>query len=157
MQTEALVVLVEVSFITNASICNNQLPYLWNGINYSVAGTYAKTLANAAGCDSIAKLVLVINDTSTSTTNASVCNNQLPYLWNGINYNLAGTYAKTLVNAAGCDSIAKLILVVKDTSTSTTNASVCKNQLPYLWNGINYNLAGTFTKTFVNADRKSVV
>ena len=111
----------------------------------SLAGTYVKTLVNAAGCDSIAKLVLVIKDTTTSTTNAAVCNNQLPYLWNGINYNLAGTYVKTLVNAAGCDSIAKLVLVVSNILTGTTTLTICDNQVPFLWNGNTCLTSGTYS------------
>ena len=136
---------------TNASVCNNHLPYVWNGNNYNASGTYTVTLINAAGCDSVASLILQVNTTSTSTSNASVCNNLLPYVWNGNNYNSSGTYTVTLVNGAGCDSVATLILLVKATSASTTNASVCSNLLPYVWNGNNYNASGTYTVTLVNA------
>ena len=65
-------------------------------------------LINSVGCDSTARLVLAIKDTSESTVNAAVCSNQLPFFWNGNNYSLAGTYSKTFVNAVGCDSVAKL-------------------------------------------------
>jgi hypothetical protein len=136
---------------TNVSFCANQLPYLWNGTSYNASGTYYKTLVNAAGCDSIATLNLSVKATSTSTTNISVCSNHLPYAWNGTSYNAAGTYTKTLVNVAGCDSIATLNLSVKATSTSTTNISVCANQLPIVWNGTSYNAAGTYNKTLVNS------
>ena len=136
---------------TNASVCNNHLPFVWNGNNYNTSGTYTVTLINAAGCDSVATLILLVKATSTSTTNASVCNNHLPYVWNGNNYNTSGTYTVTLINAAGCDSVATLILLVKATSTSTTNASVCNNHLPYVWNGNNYNTSGTYTVTLINA------
>ena len=37
------------------------MPYYWNGGTYSVAGTYVRTITNAAGCDSVATLVLTIN------------------------------------------------------------------------------------------------
>jgi gliding motility-associated-like protein len=98
---------------TNITICNNQIPYSWNGNNYSGAGTYTVTLHNAAGCDSIATLILRVNNVTTSTTRDSICANQAPYIWNGNNYTASGTYSVTLTNSAGCDSIATLILLVK--------------------------------------------
>ncbi len=98
---------------TNITICNNQLPYSWNGNNYTAAGTFSVTLQNAAGCDSIATLILRVNSITTSTTRDSICANQAPYVWNGNNYTASGNYSVTLVNSAGCDSIATLILLVK--------------------------------------------
>jgi len=56
---------------------------------------------------------LRVNLVTTSTTRDSICANQAPYVWNGNNYTASGTYSVTLVNSAGCDSIATLILLVK--------------------------------------------
>src|SRR5439155_1398215 len=81
----------------------------------------------------------------------SVCPSQLPYSWNGHTYNAAGSYKDTLVNSAGCDSVATLLLTVKTISTSTTPISVCPSQLPYSWNGNTYNAAGSYKDTLVNA------
>ena len=149
--TLILLVKATTSSTTNASVCNNHLPYVWNGNNYNTSGTYSVTLINAAGCDSVATLNLQVNSTSSSTTNASVCSNLLPYVWNGNNYNASGTYTVTLVNGSGCDSVATLNLLVKAVSASTTNASVCSNLLPYVWNGNNYNASGTYTVTLLNS------
>jgi gliding motility-associated-like protein len=135
---------------TNVTICSNQAPYIWSGNAYNASGTYSITLTGQTGCDSIATLNLTINPVSTSTTTASVCSNQLPYFWNGTNYNFGGIFTATLTNQYGCDSIATLILTVNPTSTSATNVTVCSNQLPYLWNGTNYNFAGIFTTTLTN-------
>src|SRR6185436_5211865 len=129
---------------TGVTICPSQLPYNWNGTDYNIPGTYTFTTTNAAGCDSVATLNLAIKVPTTSTTNVAVCSNQLPYTWNGTNYNGAGTYTFTTTNAAGCDSVATLNLAIKVPTTSTTNVSVCSNQLPYTWNGTNYNGAGTY-------------
>ena len=139
------------SSTTNVSRCSNQLPYLWNGTNYQATGTYTYTTTNAAGCDSVATLNLTVKQTTTSTTSVSRCSNQLPYLWNGTNYQATGTYSFTTTNAVGCDSVATLNFTVKQTSTSTTNVSRCSNQLPYLWNGTNYQAGGTYTFTTTNA------
>ena len=88
------------------------MPYVWNGTSYNAAGTYTKTFTNAAGCDSIATLVLIVKATSTSTTNMSVCTTALPVIWNGLTFNAAGTQTAHLTNAAGCDSAATLVLTV---------------------------------------------
>ncbi|HMO63025.1 MAG TPA: proprotein convertase P-domain-containing protein, partial [Ferruginibacter sp.] len=126
------------------TVCANQLPYQWNGNNYNAAGSYDVLLKNIAGCDSIATLTLTVNDTSYSNSNITICANQLPYQWNGNNYNAAGTYEVGLKNIAGCDSIATLTLTVNDTSYSNSNITICANQLPYQWNNNNYNAAGTY-------------
>src|SRR6202008_3867381 len=132
---------------TDVTICNNQLPYTWNGQTYNAAGTYNVTLQTAAGCDSIATLNLTVNPVLTSTTDVTICNNQLPYTWNGQTYNAAGTYNVTLQTAAGCDSIATLNLTVNPVLTSTTDVTICTSQLPYTWNGQTYNAAGTYSVT----------
>src|SRR4029434_7475383 len=107
---------------TDVTVCPSQLPYNWNGTDYNTAGTYTFTTTNAAGCDSVATLNLTINAATTSTTNVTVCPSQLPYNWNGTDYNTAGTYTFTTTNAAGCDSVATLNLISNAaTSTSTTN------------------------------------
>ena len=129
---------------TTVTRCSNQLPYTWNILNYSASGTYIYHTTNAAGCDSTATLVIV-NNTSTSTTSVARCVADLPYFWNGVSFNAAGTCTYTTSNAAGCDSVATLILTVNSPSSSTTTVTRCSNQLPYVWNGFSYNTAGTYT------------
>ncbi len=134
---------------TNLSICDNLLPYTWNGLTFNGAGTQTKTgLTNAAGCDSSATLNLSVKSTSTSTSNLAICPSALPYSWNGLTFTASGTQTKTgLTNAAGCDSSATLNLTVKSISTSSNNLAICPAQLPYTWNGLTFNAAGTQTKT----------
>src|SRR5690606_15934309 len=123
----------------------NQLPYSWNGNNYTAAGTYDVTLTSTGGCDSIATLILTVNDVLTSTTEDTICVNQLPYTWNGNDYTAAGTYDVNLTSTGGCDSIATLILTVNDVLTSTTEETICEAQLPYTWNGQSITAAGIYT------------
>src|SRR5690606_36666666 len=129
---------------TTITICENELPYTWNGQTFNVAGTYDVTLTSSASGYSVATLVLTINDVLTSTTNVSICTSQLPYTWNGEIFDAAGTYDVTLINSAGCDSVATLVLAVNDVLTSATNISICTSQLPYTWNGQTFNDAGTY-------------
>jgi hypothetical protein len=109
---------------TNKSICPSQLPYSWNGKTLTGAGTLVDTLTNTGGCDSIATLKLTIKATSKSTTNLSTCLNALPYSWNGLIFNTAGSQTAHLTNAAGCDSAATLNLTVTTQPTPPAN-NVC--------------------------------
>ncbi|WP_375303960.1 T9SS type B sorting domain-containing protein [Niastella sp. OAS944] len=149
--TLVLTVSPTLTSTTNTAICTNQLPYTWNGQTINAAGTYTANLTSVSGCDSIATLVLTVSPTLTSTTNTAICTNQLPYTWNGQTINAAGTYTANLTNVSGCDSIATLVLTVSPTLTSTTNAAICTNQLPYTWNGQTINAAGTYTANLTAA------
>src|SRR5258706_384247 len=108
-------------------------------------------LTNAAGCDSAATLILSVNSTSNSTTNLTICSNQLPYNWNNNSYTGAGTYLVHLTNAAGCDSAATLNLSVNATSSKTTNVTICSNKIPYSWNNNSYTGAGTYLVHLTNS------
>src|SRR5439155_471489 len=136
---------------TTQTICQNQLPYTWNSLTLTAAGTYSDTLTNAAGCDSIATLILKVNAVLRDTTTQTICQNQLPYTWNGLTLSAAGTYSDTLTSAAGCDSIATLILNVNDVLRDTTTQTICQNQLPYTWNGLTLTAAGTYSDTLTSA------
>jgi hypothetical protein len=145
-----LLVNATTSSTTNITICSNLLPYSWNNNSYTGAGTYLVHLTNAAGCDSAATLNLLVNATSSSTTNITICSSLLPYSWNNNSFTGAGTYLVHLTNAAGCDSAATLNLSVNGTSSSTTNVTICVTQTPYTWNGVDYTASGTYTYTTTN-------
>jgi uncharacterized protein (TIGR02145 family) len=145
VDTLYLTILDSTSSILNIASCDS---YFWNGQSYTQSGVYTFASQNANGCDSVATLNLTIKLPTASNTNISVCNNQLPYIWNGINCNTSGTYNKTLINAAGCDSIATLTLTLKQTSSSTNILSACAS---YSWNGNTYTSSGTYTYRTTNA------
>jgi len=136
---------------TNLSICSSEFPFVWNGQSLAAAGTFTNTLVNAAGCDSVATLILKEKLPTASTTNLSICNSAFPYSWNGQSLAAAGTYTHTLTNAVGCDSVATLILKEKLPTASTTNVSICSSAFPYSWNGQSLADAGTYTHTLTNA------
>jgi len=136
---------------TNVSLCANQLPYSWNGLTYNAAGNYTKQMTNAAGCDSIATLVLSVKLPTNSTQNIAVCANDMPYEWNGTSYTTAGSYVQNFTNVAGCDSTVTLMLTVKPVSTSNNNLSICSSQLPIVWNGLTLTAGGNYIANFNNA------
>ncbi len=111
---------------TPVSVCAASLPYIWNGNNYTGAGTYTIHLVNNLGCDSATTLVLTVNNATISTTNKNTCNS---YTWNGVTYNATGVYTKTFAggNKKGCDSIATLNLVINQITPTINivNLSSC--------------------------------
>ncbi len=58
-----------------------------------------------------------------STTSLTIPSTSLPYTWNGLTFNAAGSQTKHLSNASGCDSLATLNLTVNYTLPNyiTTN------------------------------------
>jgi len=111
------------SFV-NASVCSNNLPYVFNGTNIYDSGTYTYTLTNSTGCDSVITLNLTISPAANSTTYISVCPSQLPYTWNGQQYTHDGVYTQTFPVGSDCDSTAILILnSTTDTWLGTINSS----------------------------------
>ena len=94
------------------SICENELPYTWNGYTFSSSGTQSTTLTSTLGCDSIVALNLSVNGIDTNTVNLSICENELPYTWNGLTFTSHGTQIINLLNSSGCDSTINIILTV---------------------------------------------
>ena len=97
-----------VDTIIHAYICPGDT-YTDNGFNVSVVGTYFDTLQTANNNDSIVGLILMMNQTSDTTINATIYGGDV-YNQNGFNVSLPGTYTDTLQNINGCDSIVTLVL-----------------------------------------------
>jgi hypothetical protein len=134
--------------ITNATICSNLLPYSWNTLTITTAGTYTYSTTNAGGCDSTATLNLTVNQATTATENVTICDNLLPYSWNGQSLTAAGIYTDTQTGSNGCDSTTTLNLTVNATSTGSETLS---GPAPFSWNGSSYTASGIYTYTTSNA------
>ena len=130
MATLNLTVNPEVSSTTDITICDDLLPYSWNGLTFNSAGSQTATLTSAAGCDSLATLNLTVNPEVSSTTDITICDDLLPYSWNGLTFNSAGSQTATLTSAAGCDSLATLNLTVNLSVTGTDVITSCDS---YTW------------------------
>ena len=105
-------------------------------------------MKNQFGCDSTATFNLTVNSTTTSTQSRTICSNELPYSWDGLIFEAAGSKTKTgLKNKFGCDSTATFNLAVNPTTSSTQSKTICSNQLPYSWDGLIFEAAGSKTKT----------
>jgi len=128
--------------------CNS---YTWiDGNTYTSSNNSATfTLTNAAGCDSLVTLDLIINNSNTGTDVQTACDS---YTWiDGNTYTASNNSATfTLTNAAGCDSVVTLDLTMNNSSTGTDIQTTCDS---YTWiDGNTYTTSNnTATHTLTNA------
>jgi hypothetical protein len=132
----------------NMAICNGQ-SYFFNGFNRTTSGTYLDTLVTTNGCDSFIVLSLTVNNSSSNTFNATICNGQ-SYFFNSTNRTTSGSYLDTLTNSKGCDSFLTLVLTVYPTPTTNLSAAICNGQ-SYLFNGVYQTTSGTYRDTLVTS------
>jgi hypothetical protein len=105
------------------TICDDQLPYMWEGMMLPGPGIYPVTYptTNPPGCDSTIVLDLVVIPTTTNTTTDTACDS---YLWavNGQTYTTTGIY--TEVN--GCHTeILDITIVPTPVVTCPANIDIC--------------------------------
>jgi riboflavin synthase len=121
--------------------------YALNGNVYTTAGTYRDTLYVGTGNDSIYVTQLTIKQTTAAT---DVQTHWDAYTWlNGTTYTSGNTTAtRTLVNAAGCDSVITLNLTILNSAARTVSnpQAICAGS-SYSLNGNVYTTAGTYRDT----------
>ena len=132
------------------SICPSQLPYSWNGLTFTAAGSKTKTgLTNNQGCDSSATLNLTVSATPlTNALNFSGCQQ---VIYKGKTYLSSSTFIDTAKNSLGCDSIYYTVYItVRNTTpvTQTQNLSGCKK---LFFNGITYTTDTTLRDTLFSS------
>lgn len=141
--------------IDSVTICETQLPYIWNNISVNNGGTNVASVSNTAvnGCDSLTQLTLIVRDTIITNETISICETQLPYTWNNISINNGGSNVAqyTTPNTWGCDSTTRLNLNIINTVQALETQYICANALPSTWNGINIYTAGNNVATYTTA------
>jgi gliding motility-associated-like protein len=106
-----LIVIPQLETTTSSSICAGS-SYLFEGTNYTLAGTYRDTLQSINGCDSILVLNLSVFDEINVSLSASICEGSNYTLPDGSLVNIAGEYPFVLTAANGCDSVVTVTLTV---------------------------------------------
>ncbi|MBO6080426.1 MAG: hypothetical protein J6P54_05615, partial [Bacteroidales bacterium] len=125
-------------------ILENDLPYIFNGDTLTQPGTYTQTLTNAGGCDSIITLLLTVHYNVTTMMDSTVCENQLPIVWNGLTFEETATQNAVFTAQNGADSIVVMhlevhptpIAVISGLSTLCTDSVVvltADSATSYLW------------------------
>ncbi len=149
----SLALTIHNSDTTNQAItaCNS---YVWptTGLTYTSSGNYSSTLSNADGCDSVVNLALTINNSDTTRLNVTACDSYTWFFDGGTPniYSTSGVRSVTLLNAAGCDSVVILDLIVNYSETSSQTITACDS---YVWpvSGLTYTSSGTYPVVLTNS------
>jgi len=140
--SDNLMVSGKSSTVYNSTICNGDF-FIFNGKKYTDEGIYSDTLKTTFGCDSILILDLIVDSSSTTYLNASICSGD-KYNFGGTDYTKAGIYTNTLPSANNCDSIVILDLAVTTSAYDTLKTSICKGN-SFSFNNIDYSLSGVYS------------
>lgn len=103
---------------------------------WTTSGTYSDTLTSSAGCDSVLTIFLTVNQPTSANIVDSACGSYTSpsgnYVWM-----TTGSYADTLQNRAGCDSVLSIDLTVisLDTTIAQSGATLTSNatNVSYQW------------------------
>ncbi len=151
----------QISFIISSRvitekkiICNEQLPYIWNGIAVTTGGDSAAvyTTVSSSGCDSTTILNLSVGEPLAEiTVSKTICSNQSYTLPWDSTVTSAGTYTHLYKNIAGCDSLLEQVILKDAPGSVVENKSICNEQLPYVWNGITVTKGGDQAAVYTTA------
>lgn len=137
----------------HTEICPNALPYVFKGNIITASGVYNITQTEPSGCTSLTVLDLIVRpDTNLfDTVDVAVCQAELPYVFDGVNYNTSGSYIINKQNRFGCDSLRIVLnLFVVKPLMDTVSVTLCSESFPYIYDSLHvYNAPGVY---FVNKD-----
>ena len=133
------------------TVVENQLPRTFNSAIFNGPVNHqAITITNAAGCDSIIDYSLHVWPNVVSHVADTVCDDMLPYSWNGVSFSSATTQNALLATSHGADSTVVMTLRVNPTYSLSFPASICDNQST-TFEGITYTAAGSYPHPFVSS------
>ena len=132
-QNTTMLIEILPNFEVNQSIslCQNQVPFMWNGLNLSESGIFSVTLNSQSGCDSIVNLSLIVAPTAIINQSLQICQSDLPFQFFGQTITAPGVYQHTTNNGSTCDSTFVLNLSITPVAPiSIANAPVATCDSP---------------------------
>jgi gliding motility-associated-like protein len=132
------------------NVSQNGISGLWSpAINNTSTTTYTFT-PDGAQCSQSSNLEIVVHPNFTTEQNVALCQNQVPYSWNGQSLTVSGTYTANLTTQQGCDSALILNLTVAPTAIQNLNIQVCQSDLPYTFFNQSITAPGVYQHTTNN-------
>lgn len=110
----------------NLTLGTRELPYDYHGHIFN--GEVDETMVHIAtthGCDSLVHLSIAVWPTDTVHLSKTICSSQLPYPWEGLTLEAAGTYRAVLENAHHSDSVLVLDLHVLESYLFDDHVTIC--------------------------------
>ncbi|MBP5401468.1 MAG: choice-of-anchor J domain-containing protein, partial [Bacteroidales bacterium] len=87
-----------------------------------------------------------------TTETRAICDAELPYTWNGVTFDEAGTQDAVLTAANGCDSVVTMTVIVNTPVHNATTVTACET---YTWtdgNGETYTESGNYLHSHADAN-----
>ena len=108
---------------------------------------------NVHGCDSTTTVTLTVFPTYSADTTVSICDVDVPYMWDDEQYWETGDYTISYQTVNHCDSIIHLHLNVNPTFSRDTAVTVCQGALPYFFDAEHsFDQAGSHTISLQTAN-----
>jgi hypothetical protein len=151
MTTLSLIVNPTLTRSMSQTICQQDLPFVWNSYTITTVGNYTlvdTTASTVTGCDSMTTLSLIVNPTLTRSISQTICQQDLPFVWNSHSITTVGSHTlrdTTASTVTGCDSITTLNLIVNPTLTRSISQTICEETLPFVWNSYTITTVGSHT------------
>ena len=137
--------------VQSITVVQSELPYAFNGVvfDHPVTDTVIH-ITNIHGCDSAIRFSLFINLNVYTTQEHTICDNELPYLWDGIIFVRDTAIARAYPAHSGADSIVTRILHVNPTFRTDHYDTICSNGSS-LFDGHTYTAQGVYVDSLHTA------
>ena len=112
---------------TEVSICPGS-SYVFGDEVLTESGVYSKMFPVDATCDSMATVILDVDDTLQTSIDTTVCREN-GFLFGGETIFQSGVYTRNLTSSAGCDSVVTLELEVRDQLENRFEVSICEGEV----------------------------
>lgn len=116
----------------------------------SPGGDVCVIAANSCNSSNPFCITVEMGPPPSSTLDAEVCEEDLPYLFNGLTLTASGQYTAVLTNALGCDSTITLNLEVISPEPTFIEATICEGET-YTLGNLEFSQSGNYPLTFQNA------
>lgn len=130
------------------AMCPGQDAVTYDGITFTEPGNYDFIQGyDTNSCPIVKTYVVKQYPTEIDTVYAEICANELPYEFMGNTYTGQGTYPIPHTTPAGCSALTLLELTVYPAPSvvDTLNDTVCRADLPYVYDDQSYSEPGTYT------------
>ena len=124
--------------------------YQWGTETIYDPGMYFRYGTNRFGCDSVSILNFTYNQVDTIADTLTICPNELPFQWNGIEANQTNHYSRIEQQPNGNYIFYSLDLTVRNVVQRDTTFSICEGS-SITYNGETYDVAGHY-RTFISCD-----